>query len=432
MAGDMVVALGSATVDGCTLFAHNSSQPARQYQVLKRIPGRSFSAGEKIRTALLEIPQVKQTHTFVGSQPAGSWGCSHGVNEHGLAVGCTQFRTKLRCQGQFLLDTELVRLVLERARTACQAIDVLTDLVERFGQGLAPQAGEGDSSFLLADPGEAHVIQTAGKHWVSQQVQETRAVSDGSTIRQDWDRIARGLASHAIAEEWWPGDGSKLDFTGAVGEASPAPSSLQRWGRATLLIEQQSGHIEPVFLRRLLTDHYEGQPGEVDPFHDLSPRGSIPLCQHGGSAGLVTTASLIAQLGNQPERPTLMWWSFGPPCISVYLPIFLEGELPEALTASEPAAAANGFCLRMARLHDQLRLDPSRKNRVCQTLDHLQAKFDQETEEFIHELASLKKEAAADLDRKANQFMQHTLEQYTEVLRGLAWETPVLAGRAPV
>lgn len=424
MTGDMVVALGSSTADGSTLFAHNSSQPPRQFQVLKRVAGQAFSAGEKVRAALMEIPQVRQTHTVLGSRPVGSWGYSHGVNEHGLAVGCTQFRTKLCCHGPVLQDTELVRLVLERARTACQAVDVLTDLVERHGQGLSPQAG--DSSFLLADPTEAHVVQAAGKHWVSQQVQETRAVSDGCAIRQDWDRIARGLAGHAIAEQWWPCDGSKLDFAGAVGESSSAANSLQRWGRATLLLEQQSGHIDAAFLRRLLTDHYEGQPGEVDPF--LNTRGNVPLCQHGGATGPVTTASLIAQLGSQPDRPLLVWWSFGPPCISVYLPIFLAGDLPEALTAGEPETAANGFCLRMARLHDHLKLDPSRKHRVCQTLDRLQEVLDQETEDFSAELAGLPKEAdPADLQRKASQFMQHALEKYIDVLRNLAWEEPAVA-----
>jgi hypothetical protein len=33
---------------------------------------------------------------------------------------------------------------------------------------------------------------------------------------QDWNRISPGLGQHAISQGWWPGDGSKLDFVGAL------------------------------------------------------------------------------------------------------------------------------------------------------------------------------------------------------------------------
>src|SRR5436305_1933998 len=85
--------------------------------------------------------------------------------------------------------------------------------------------------------------QLAGDRWAYQQVREVRAMGDLGTLRQDWDGIADGLSSHAIARGWWPGDGSKLDFAGALGQAGAEPAdALRRWGRATLLLEQQNGH----------------------------------------------------------------------------------------------------------------------------------------------------------------------------------------------
>src|SRR5262249_2572353 len=163
----------------------------------------------------------------------------------------------------------------------CHGLDVLLELIERHGQGSGSGPGTGDeanNAFLIADASEAFVVETSGKHWVCQEVQQVRAVSNVSVVRQDWDRISHGLASHAIGQGWWPGDGSKLDFACALSESPTGHASgLRRWGRATLLLEQQNGHIDAAFLRRLLSDHYEGMHDEIDPLSDRT--GPTPLCQ---------------------------------------------------------------------------------------------------------------------------------------------------------
>src|SRR5688572_30758914 len=134
MGCDLVVALGRATVDGQTLFGQNTNLPANQPGPLHRTPGRPFAVGEKTHTQHLELPQVRQTYTAVGCRPEGEWGYHHGVNEHGLAVGCTALRGKLRCPQPFLTGPDLVRLALERCRSATQAMDLVTDLIGRHGQ----------------------------------------------------------------------------------------------------------------------------------------------------------------------------------------------------------------------------------------------------------------------------------------------------------
>ena len=42
------------------------------------------------------------------------------------------------------------------------------------------------------------------------------AVSDRCHLRQDWDRISRGLADLVISQGWWPENGSKVDFAGSL------------------------------------------------------------------------------------------------------------------------------------------------------------------------------------------------------------------------
>src|SRR5262249_2900183 len=142
-----------------------------------------------------------------------------------------------------LCGTDLVRLVLERSHSARQGVDLLTDLLERHGQAATADApGGGDPAFLVADPRGAFAVETAGNHWVCQEIGGIRAASNVRVVRQDWNRISSGLADHVIAQGLWPADGSKLDFAGALG-ASPAVRApeLRRWGRATLLLEQQNG-----------------------------------------------------------------------------------------------------------------------------------------------------------------------------------------------
>ena len=80
-------------------------------------------------------------------------------------------------------------------------------------------------------------------------------------------------------------------------------------------------------MRRLLGDHYEGCDEEADPLDDEP--GPVPLCQHPAETGGEATAiSLVAQLHGRRDRLAIVWCAFGPPCLSIYFPLFLDGELP--------------------------------------------------------------------------------------------------------
>src|SRR6185295_8582137 len=111
------------------------------------------------------------------------------------------------------------------------AVELLGDLILRHGQGLADEDGEGrDTAFLLADASEAFLLASCGGHWAEQEVRQVRAVSGVCHLRQDWDRVSRGLADLVISRGWWPEDGSKIDFEGTVSEGGPPSSAgLRRW-----------------------------------------------------------------------------------------------------------------------------------------------------------------------------------------------------------
>jgi secernin len=394
---DMLVALPRATGAGETLFGHNCNRPSGERVEPLLVPGRAFTPGESVTVGRLRLPQVRRTWTVLAGCCPGQWGYPHGLNEHGVAIGLTTIRTRPRESDPALTGPDLVRLGLERANSARQAVDVITDLASRHGQG-SSQAGL-DPAFLVADSREAFVVEMFGRHWAVQHVGEVRAASDVCHLRQDWDHLSHGLADLAIAEGWWPSDGSKLDFAGTVGAPSAGhASSLRRWGRATLLLEQSNGQISLSLLRRVLSDHFEVREDTARSDTVSRSPEAVTLCRHAATpSALQTAASLITQVGSDDRLP-VAWYSLGSPCQNVYFPLFLVGDLPSALPT-----LPGDFGIRPP---DGLRA----------ALVRLQARFDQETREFLAEACELRQRGESErLPRLAELFMQHNLESWDSV-----------------
>ncbi len=119
---------------------HPQIIPAADHQ-----PGDSleFRIGNKI----VKIPQPPHTYKVVGL-----------MNEHQLVIGETTFSGRqelINPQGLFHYWT-LMRLALQRAKTAREAIKVITDLVQKYGYR---SSGE---SISIADPNEAWILEIIG------------------------------------------------------------------------------------------------------------------------------------------------------------------------------------------------------------------------------------------------------------------------------
>jgi len=96
-----------------------------------------------------KIEQVPHTYSVVGN-----------MNEHQVAIGETTFggRKELGSQNNALIDYgSLMYIALERSKTAREAIETMTDLVEKYGYF---SSGE---SFSLSDPNEVWILEMIGK-----------------------------------------------------------------------------------------------------------------------------------------------------------------------------------------------------------------------------------------------------------------------------
>jgi hypothetical protein len=183
---DTLVALAPATRDGVTLFAKASDRPPAERQVVELASSRVDRG--PLRVTHIEVdPHGAATVPAVISRPTWCWGAEHGVNAAGVAIGNEAIFTTLdpRPFPPALTGMDLVRLGLERATTATDAVEVIIELLERHGQG-----GTGHearvrpywSSFLVADPSDAWVIETSGRVWATERVVDARAISNRTTI----------------------------------------------------------------------------------------------------------------------------------------------------------------------------------------------------------------------------------------------------------
>jgi len=103
----------------------------------------------------------------------------------------------------------------------------------------------------------------------------------------------------------------------------------------------------------------------------------------------------------------------------VYLPVFLDGDLPAPLGPGGPAPDGRNLWWRVYRLGRRLHRQPEAWGVLRENLGRLQVVLDQEAREFAADGAVLReRRAAAELQRLATLYMQHTLEQFEKVLAG--------------
>lgn len=144
-----------ATKDGSTMITYSADSHTLYGELYYR-PAADWPAGTLLDIYewdtgkfMGRIEQVPHTYSVVGN-----------INEHQLAIGETTFggREELAKQPGAIMDYgSLIYVTLQRAKTAREAIGVMTSLVEKYGYA---SSGE---SFSIADPNEVWIMEMIGK-----------------------------------------------------------------------------------------------------------------------------------------------------------------------------------------------------------------------------------------------------------------------------
>ncbi|MBS1544900.1 MAG: C69 family dipeptidase [Bacteroidetes bacterium] len=320
---DTLVALSNSTANRSVLFAKNSDREPYEAQALLHVGRQSYSEPDMACT-YRRIPQVAETYECILSKPFQMWGAEMGVNEWGLAIGNEAVFTKVKFDKQQvgLTGMDILRLALERCRTADEAVNAMTSLLEMYGQdacgGYRNRKFYYHNSFLIADPSEAWVVETAGRAWVSEKVKDIRSISNRLSI-DTAERLSEGAKANASRHRWWNGR-EPFSFRKSYSDwlYTTAGRAASRQAKTTSACKRQEGKVDAAACMNILQthniDHPSFQPSRAN-------TGSV--CMH--ATGLLnpsqTTGSMVAEL--RTDGPHTVWLTgTSMPCLSVYVPYF--------------------------------------------------------------------------------------------------------------
>jgi hypothetical protein len=340
-----------------TLFAKSSDRPPGESQVVE--VRRRRPAGGGLRTQYLTI-EDRGAAALVGSRPIWTWGLEHGVNEHGVAMGNEQIWTvdDPRDFPAALTGLDLVRLGLERARTAVEAVEVVVDLLDEHGQGGIADRDEAKayfSSFLVADARDAWVLETSARSWAARRVDPGEpgvALSNRIGLSTGWTRASQDVVEAGDFDRWRRA-------------SSPTAHADKRLAVTGACVSAASGAPTPASMAGVLRDH-DGTPwggvGDDDRPTPLPPSvvdrlgTGVSVCLH-LTAVQATTASMIAALPRGDEAIRI-WSVLGSPCVGVFVPSFPFDAGDAVPDAWGRAATCHRFRALRDRVEQARELDP--------------------------------------------------------------------------
>ncbi|XP_030397209.1 secernin-2 isoform X1 [Gopherus evgoodei] len=323
---DCFVALPPATASRAVIFGKNSDRPRDEVQEVVYLPAATYARGAKLKCTYIEVEQAERTHAVILSRPAWLWGAEMGANEHGVCIGNEGVWTKEPVgEEEALLGMDLVRLGLERGRSAHEALQAITALLEHYGQGGSckedPTPFVYHNTFLLADRTEAWVLETAGRYWAAQRIREgTRNISNQLSIGTDITAEHMGLRRHAQSQGWWSGDG-EFNFT-KVFSLTHQPVRMEaakaRYCAGKQLLQQHAGRITAETIMDILRDKASG------------------ICVD--SEGFRTTGSMVSILPQDPALPCVHFFTATPdPSRSVFKPFIFVANVTPVLKVMSPS-----------------------------------------------------------------------------------------------
>ncbi len=209
-----------ASIDGSTMITY-AADSHTLYGELYYQPAADYPAGAlrdiyewDTGKFLGRIPQLAHTFSVVGN-----------MNEFQVAIGETTFggREELGKQSGAIMDYgSLIYVALQRAKTAREAIEVMTDLVEKYGYA---SSGE---SFSVSDPNEVWILEMIGKGegekgavWVAQRIPDGYISGHANQARittfpmndQANCMFAKDVISFAREKGWFDGKNTEFSFS---------------------------------------------------------------------------------------------------------------------------------------------------------------------------------------------------------------------------
>jgi secernin len=317
---DTFVSTPESSADGLMILAKNSDREPNEAQNVTFVPAMEHAPGSRATCTYIDIPQKEGTNAVLLSRPFWMFGAEMGVNEHGVAIGNEAVFTKAgyHKKNDALLGMDMLRIALERSKSAREARDTIVELMNAHGQGGVHTFGGVKyyhNSFLIADPDEAYILETAGAHWVSKIISGIATISNCLTIEDDYDEASPGLEDYARSHGF-TGRGKRLNFRRDFSDTvfSHFARGAVRKSCSHDLLSRKGAPVASADMMRILRDHNATEP------YRPGERPMERICLHaGGIISSQTTGSMVAVL--KKNRPPLVYFTgTSAPCMSLYRP----------------------------------------------------------------------------------------------------------------
>jgi dipeptidase len=218
------------TADGGTMLGGTGDEPSSHW--LEIVPRKSYPSGATIRVGVgaranfpgefIEIPQVRETARYITMNYSEYEGfpapiTNGGLNEFGVAARDVWSSSRQELQDMTpkpqrgVNYSDLSRIVMERAHSAREAVEIVGDLIDRYGY-----ATYGGNSHFFADADEGWIlIEFAGgkRLWIAERVgpDEIRMSYPGYILEIPLDfakhpdryRGSRNFISFAVEHRWY-------------------------------------------------------------------------------------------------------------------------------------------------------------------------------------------------------------------------------------
>jgi dipeptidase len=336
----------NASSDGSVLVAHNEDDlNEHNFVDLHKVPRIRHAPGDRQMflgntDSLEEVAETFAYFWITGSKYVED----QYVNEWGVAITSNSSQSKVQ-HGNGKIDHNLRRIVIERARTAREAVTIAGMIVERFGYASSGRV------YSIADPHEAWVFEVAnGRHWIARRVPDDEVaiipnyyVIDDLHLADTVNVLASAdIVTYATANGWYDSHtDTSFNFRKVYGHTNRL-DAIWNIARKWVILDQLAPQkydlyadfpfsikpkhkIDIQTLINALGNHYEGTRLASDTsLNSSSPhrRSRLAVNDSLTVCNLYNDFSCIMQLRSRlpAEIGNVLWISPRYPCIQPFIP----------------------------------------------------------------------------------------------------------------
>jgi len=225
-------------------------------------------------------------------------------------------------RGKGISRYSIRQLILERSKTAREAVELVGKLIDNHGQSDSPVA------YCIADREEAWLVETTFRHWAARRIKddEVHVEANEYTIETEYDMAGEGLVSYATEQGWYKEEDGPFNFKyvyGAPGELD-RPRNISRRFQGTYMLKNKFGLMGVKTILSVLAQP-PVQTTETQAFMVWHLRGKMPVevgcVMWHGMSGANTSIAVPVYAGSTkvPEEyvsapyrydSVSAWWQF--------------------------------------------------------------------------------------------------------------------------